>query len=170
MEPYEDDVTKSEVTLSEDEKELDECDKYVQKYNFRFEEPDKDFVSENQLKTYKFLFPCFIPFYVQIKTYPRVIENSLRRKDEKRKKKREEKKKRKEELLEKKRLEVKQLKKQKKQELLDKIKKLKEITGNQELGFDVRVFSIYLCVVFPVLIFILRIVFNIFILKYLIIF
>lgn len=64
MDPYEEDVIKSEVTLSEDEKELDECDKYVQKYNFRFEEPDKDFVSESKLKMYTFLFSCFIPFCV----------------------------------------------------------------------------------------------------------
>lgn len=75
----------------------------------------------------------------QIKTYPRVIESSLRRKDEKRKEKRAALKKRKEEQLEKKRLEVKKLKKQKKQEILERIQKLKELTGNPELGFKVSI-------------------------------
>ena len=74
----------------------------------------------------------------QIKTFPRVIEDSLRRKDEKRKRKREERKKRKEEQLVQKRLEVKRLKKQKREELMEKINKLKELTGNDTLGFDVR--------------------------------
>ena len=72
-----------------------------------------------------------------------MIENSLRRKDEKRKEKRKALKKRKEEELAKKRLEVKKLKKQKKQELLDKIKSLKELTGNEELGFNVSIAIIF---------------------------
>lgn len=45
MEPTEEDTLQSEIPLSEDERELDECDEYEQKYNFRFEEPDKEFVS-----------------------------------------------------------------------------------------------------------------------------
>ncbi len=74
---------------------------------------------------------------MQIKTYPRSIESSLRRKDEKRKKKREAKKLKKEQLLREKRLEVKQLKKRKKEEFRQRIEKLKEITGNSQFGFDV---------------------------------
>lgn len=88
-------------------------------------------------------------FVLQIKTYPRNIENSLRRKDEKRKRKREEKKKRREELLLKKQQEVKQLKKQKKTEMLERIKKLKEITGNPQVGFDVSSSRFFFLKLFP---------------------
>lgn len=37
----------SELPFSEEEKVLEECDEYEQKYNFRFEEPDKNFVSRS---------------------------------------------------------------------------------------------------------------------------
>lgn len=73
-----------------------------------------------------------------MKTYPRVIETSLRRKDETRKLKREERKLKKEQKLELKRLEVKRAKKEKKRELMDRIEKLKQISGNAQLGFDVN--------------------------------
>lgn len=73
----------------------------------------------------------------QIKTYPRTMESSLRRKEDKRKKKREELTERKKKELEKRSLEIKQLKKLKKKEIIDRIRKLQEITGNKRVGFEV---------------------------------
>ena len=99
--------------LSDDEKTLEQQAEFEHKYNFRFEEPDKDF----------------------IKRYPRTIEDSMRRKDDQRKKKRDEVKERKLKEKEKKREELKQLKAFKRKEILDKIEKLRKITGNDDLAF-----------------------------------
>lgn len=79
----------------------------------------------------------FFLLCLQIKTYPRVIEDSLRRKNEKRKKKRELAKQKKEKLLQEWSSELKKQKKIKKQELLQKIEKIKQATGNSRLGFEV---------------------------------
>ena len=145
LEENEEDRFGSELSFSEEEKILNDCEDYEQKYNFRFEEPDQDFVSISRMILSMLLFDVWftlaIPRVFQIKTYPRVIEDSLRRKDDKRKRKREDRKKRKEETMEQKRVEVKQLKKQKREELIEKINKLKELTGNKTLGFDVRFFN-----------------------------
>ena len=99
--------------LSDDEKTLEQQAEFEHKYNFRFEEPDKDF----------------------IKRYPRTIEDSMRRKDDQRKVKRDEVKERKLKEKEKKREELKQLKAFKRKEILDKIEKLRKITGNDDLAF-----------------------------------
>ena len=101
------------MDLSEDEKTLEQQAEFEHKYNFRFEEPDKEF----------------------IKRYPRTIQESMRRKDDSRKLKRDEVKDRKLKEKEKKREELKQLKAYKRKEILDKIEKLRKITGNDELAF-----------------------------------
>ena len=102
-----------EEDLSEDEKTLDQQEEFEHKFNFRFEEPDQDF----------------------IKRYPRTIQDSMRRKDDSRKSKREATKERKDKEKEKKREELKQLKAFKRKEILDKIEQLRKITGNDELAF-----------------------------------
>ncbi len=103
------------VDLSEDEEIIENQENFEKKYNFRFEEPDPEF----------------------IKSYPRTINDTLRRKENKRKLKREEYKKRKEGEKQKKKEEIKRLKNLKKQEIIEKIDKIKKITGNDDLNLDI---------------------------------
>ncbi|XP_069681632.1 protein KRI1 homolog [Periplaneta americana] len=110
---YEEIVHDSDENLSEDEKTLEKQEEFEHKFNFRFEEPDKEF----------------------IKRYPRTMENSLRKKDDRRKRKRQEIKERKEAEAARKREELKRLKALKRKEIMEKIEKLKHITGNEEVGF-----------------------------------
>lgn len=100
--------------LSEEERELEEQTEFEYKYNYRFEEPDREF----------------------IKRYPRIMGDSLRRKNERRKEKREEVKKLKLQEKEKKRQELKRLMNLKEKEVLAKIEELKTLTGNQQLAFE----------------------------------
>ncbi|KMQ91729.1 protein kri1-like protein [Lasius niger] len=107
-------VHDSDENLSEDEKTIQQQEEFERKYNFRFEEPDQEF----------------------IKRYPRTMENSMRKKDTRRAQKRAEIKQRKEEEKQRKKEELKQLKALKRKEIEEKIEKLKEITGNTDMHFN----------------------------------
>ncbi|XP_076620763.1 protein KRI1 homolog [Colletes latitarsis] len=107
-------VHDSDENLSEDEKNIEKQEEFEHKYNFRFEEPDQEF----------------------IKRYPRTMENSIRRKDTRRSQKRAEVKMRKEEEKLKKKEELKQLKALKRKEIEEKLMKLKEITGNDDIKLN----------------------------------
>lgn len=99
--------------LSEDEATLQEQEVFEHKFNYRFEEPDTEF----------------------IKKYPRTMQDSMRRKDDRRKVKRQEVRERKIQEKEQKREEINRLKALKKKEILEKLERLKEVTGNDQVGF-----------------------------------
>jgi len=97
----------------EDEEHLEKEEEFEKKFNFRFEEPDQEF----------------------IKSYPRTIAESVRRKDDRRTEKRKERDERKAKEKDKKMQELKRLKNLKRKEIMEKIDKLKAITGNDKIGF-----------------------------------
>ncbi|XP_017021332.1 protein KRI1 homolog [Drosophila kikkawai] len=111
--PTYDEIVGETAPLSEDEQELEKQAEFEHKYNFRFEEPDAEF----------------------IKRYPRTVEQSIRRTDDKRKEKRKELKERKEQEKQQKMKELDLIKEMKRKEIEEKIRKLKAVTGNDELGF-----------------------------------
>uniref|UniRef100_A0A1I8PYP8 Protein KRI1 homolog n=1 Tax=Stomoxys calcitrans TaxID=35570 RepID=A0A1I8PYP8_STOCA len=111
--PTYEEIVGDNAPLSEDEVELEKQAEFEQKYNFRFEDPDQEF----------------------IKRYPRTIESSVRRTEEKRKQKRQELKERKQQEKQEKMKELEMVKEMKHKEIQEKIEKLKTVTGNDQLGF-----------------------------------
>ncbi len=99
------------VEFSDEEKIIENQEEFERKYNFRFEEPDPEF----------------------IKSYPRTIVDSARREKTKRREKREEVKKRKELEKVKRREEIKRLKNLKRMEIAAKIDRLRRVSGKKEL-------------------------------------
>ncbi|XP_058462564.1 protein KRI1 homolog [Malaya genurostris] len=99
------------VGTSEDEEELEKQEEYERQYNFRFEEPDAEF----------------------IKRYPRNVEESVRIEKNKRKEQRQALKLRKQQEKEQKRRELEEIKQMKLQEIKDKIQKLKEIAATENM-------------------------------------
>ncbi|XP_033736672.1 protein KRI1 homolog [Pecten maximus] len=112
--PTYNEVVDEEEDFSEGEELLEKQEEFERKYNFRYEEPDPEF----------------------IKSYPRTIKDTVRRKDTTRAEKRLEIKERKKMEKDVKKEEIKQLKNLKKKEIQDKIDKLKMITGNPSLAFN----------------------------------
>ncbi|XP_041942041.1 protein KRI1 homolog [Alosa sapidissima] len=114
--PTYEELVQDDVEDSEDEGDsfLKKQEDFERKYNFRFEEPDA----------------------IKVKTYPRNIATSVRTQDERRKRKREEIKERKKKEKEQKREQLKQLKNLKRSEIMDKLKRLQDLTGNEELAFS----------------------------------
>ncbi|XP_055623960.1 protein KRI1 homolog [Toxorhynchites rutilus septentrionalis] len=100
------------VATSEDEEELERQETYERQYNFRFEEPDAEF----------------------IKRYPRNVEESVRIERNKRKEQRQALKERKQQEKEQKKRELEELKAIKLQEIREKIQKLKEIAATENIA------------------------------------
>ncbi|CAG9540629.1 unnamed protein product [Cercopithifilaria johnstoni] len=103
------------VNVEKDEEELERENEFERKYNFRYEEPDQDF----------------------LKHYPRTVKQSLRKKDERRKQKRDAYKERKKLEKQTRKNEIKELRALKKKEIEEKLKKLKILAGDDGLPLNV---------------------------------
>ncbi|KAG4078834.1 hypothetical protein HA402_015424 [Bradysia odoriphaga] len=110
---YDEIVGDDNLEISEDEAELERQAEFEQKFNFRFEEPDNEF----------------------IKRYPRTIDHSVRKQDNRRKEKRVEVKERKLNEKKEKMKELEMINAIRKREIEEKIKKLKEVTGDETIPF-----------------------------------
>merc|ERR1712032_1355560 len=104
----------SDDGLSEDEANVEKMEEFEHKFNFRFEEPDEDF----------------------IKRYPRTIKGTMRKEEDKRSKKRKEVEERKKREKQQKKEEIKMLKNAKKKGIMAKLEKLKKITGNDDMELN----------------------------------
>ncbi|KAG5679377.1 hypothetical protein PVAND_008946 [Polypedilum vanderplanki] len=98
------------VGISDDEKEVEMQDEYEHKYNFRFEQPDSEF----------------------IKRYPRNIEDSVRVENTSRKEKRKEREERKAKEKELKMKEIRELQNIRKREIEEKLMLLKDVAGKED--------------------------------------
>ncbi|RVE41659.1 hypothetical protein evm_013698 [Chilo suppressalis] len=103
---------RDDTELEVDEQTVEEQAKFERAYNFRFEEPDEQY----------------------LKRYPRTMDY-IRPKDDKRARKRAEIRARKEEQKTRQMEEIARLKALKLKEIQEKIAKIKEVTGNQDLAF-----------------------------------
>ncbi|XP_046388269.1 protein KRI1 homolog [Ischnura elegans] len=108
-----DEITDGDL-LEQEEKEIEKMEEFEHKFNFRFEEPDQEF----------------------IKRFPRTLDHSLRKKDDKRKQKREELRTRKETEKQKLKEQLGKAKELKQREIEERLKQLCNITGNENLGFE----------------------------------
>ncbi|XP_063366585.1 protein KRI1 homolog [Cydia amplana] len=106
------DKIRDDADLEADEAIVEEQGKFERAYNFRFEEPDEEY----------------------LKRFPRTM-NYIRPKDDRRARKRAEVRDRKEEEKKKKMDEIARMKALKLREIQEKIAKIKEVTGNQDLAF-----------------------------------
>jgi protein KRI1 len=100
---------------------VEKMEQFEHMYNFRFEEPDQEF----------------------LKRYPRTMTGSMRQKDDRRRLNREEVKERKKQEKESKRQELKQLRAVKRKEIEERLEKLKEVTGNAAIEFEVCIIKFH---------------------------
>lgn len=104
-------IQKDIIGLSDDEAEIEKQTEYEHKYNFRFEEPDNEF----------------------IKRFPRTIDDSVRADKNKRKEQRKEREERKAKEKELKMKELRELQNIRKREIEEKLLLLKDVAGNDNL-------------------------------------
>lgn len=103
------------VSVVKDEEELERGNEFERKYNFRYEEPDPEF----------------------IKQYPRTVKQSLRKRDIRRKHKRDAYKERKKSEKQTRKDEIKELKALKRKEIEEKLQRLKKLADDDDLPVNV---------------------------------
>uniref|UniRef100_A0A0N5B877 Protein KRI1 homolog n=1 Tax=Strongyloides papillosus TaxID=174720 RepID=A0A0N5B877_STREA len=110
--PTYDEIVNLDQALEEEEK----MEQFEQKFNYRYEDPDQEF----------------------IKQYPRTISDTVRKTNEKRKEQREKYKERKEAEKQQRKEEISRLRSLKKKEIEEKLEKLKEISGKDDINFSIE--------------------------------